>query len=1519
LDLVQFPNPVYIEEIRIIPLGARVAAQFPGGSNRLGATNPSQFDIEFYVNDLSVEFASTFEPLGKFSYNQNECINLECKPQDGTRKIPTDGLVLKGCYNTITLAVYGNIITYGTMSKIQNNNMSNTGNNNNAVQESSNDEANESENGEIYNSYHNHALNDFQDQNSSCDPTVSSTIDDLKEDDSLQPNSPPVDISSRSPSKEQEIPKNSKREWSMENSSPDGGNYRNKRARLYDRKNPRSPPLQSPRISRPESDDETKKEVGDLSSTFLCPSSPNTPIESPTDELDDAVDLEPILSDEEMIDEEVNGIDDLSEEMFAEEFPVKIFNPFEDELRVVERKLDEIKMTRVQEFLKGLSETTENHDWMQVCEEIHHHLIALKKHEVRAMITNIEDSLKDVIVKAIEKGLNFENAIQQLSPGCNLRYIKAGIKLVESLCFCGNFIMYLNETKNVNIFEKLFILLEVQQIPNPIKILTTRLVHKLIGTKEGVEIFLSFDGYKKVIDKLENTNDVRVLYTFRMILKKIHVFETLSLIRSSTLEIYSKLKNNEEIEFEKISELENLMETLISSRQLDVMQSKKFIPLPSQFELPIEHKSTGFVEFYSHFKLFELIILLIDLRHSISTNLVALVVDYIQLMLKDTLEFDYIANDVKLVNDLIKVLLEPPAIIGSDESQLNLDITLEITYKMESKYHLDWISQINDDDLELAECLESLYNLCMSPGKKHVLEYIALDENLLVFLNIIDKEKQNSILLKQKSPVLTFSIDIVDLVVRYVENLNYLCRYHKFLTTLVKYHESFEPSASAMLQEMGVYLKPLENGKGLVVDDISSYIEIIKRSMEVLTTFPGDLIMTLRILRHLTIGHNLSDYRELKYDFYAIQLYHVDGVSTLLSILDKLTTHFDQPMIHSYLLGANQGQLLMQVIHPTIQVLRKMLVNVIRARNVNFKDITAIETLLKTFTLTNSISRNFKTYKEAKEVQNEIIKILLTYTQSLTPDGMNTTNIHKSLWTQMIGEVIKFTLNGPFHFISGLSVISELLPLPLPVPVLSDLSESEKHQLITERQLWSAHLHPQSNQITELIQTFCTTSTPELMHILYRVCVQLADLAPNMTLLVSKAITEMITNENLGKNGEGTTSLARLIKLLANLVRNACVKVSVLSILNGKLSELLSQLLNHINDDNSEHVTTQYYVVLLINNLLDCEVSLLFNPINSNESSLVSGLPTKELLIQFTKDIVKCFCCTTADNLTYALVQSMILLTEHDITFNVLKFYIITQKDQFSERLNSIGEKCKSEKKLTSIIPDLVELFRALINVEVDMSTRTSSFNIGELSSVLKWNSDQFKNGTLIHFLDIFSAIVNEVKSEDEENSEIIFTEHLKTDLETLLNQLREYSKETPQDIEIEIGKELELNFPQAEGIVTQFSSRVAFYTIENVDDLIIDHWWIDEDEPQLNENVNLDIDEFVKECLPADTNIGSDCKRLLSLSSSPQSSRDRTQAGLCFRTRKVEVAAETRPEKKIFGKCKLKTSILSKLDLTKF
>lgn len=41
--------------------------------------------------------------------------------------------------------------------------------------------------------------------------------------------------------------------------------------------------------------------------------------------------------------------------------------------------------------------------------------------------------------------------------------------------------------------------------------------------------------------------------------------------------------------------------------------------------------------------------------------------------------------------------------------------------------------------------------------------------------------------------------------------------------------------------------------------------------------------------------------------------------------------------------------------------------------------------------------------------------------------------LSKSLWTEMVQEILKYTKLSPSTFVTGLTVLSELLPLPLPL------------------------------------------------------------------------------------------------------------------------------------------------------------------------------------------------------------------------------------------------------------------------------------------------------------------------------------------------------------------------------------------------------------------------------------------------------------------------------------------------------
>lgn len=796
LDLVQFPAPVFITELRIIPLGAKVKADFPGGSFRLGATNPSQFQIEFFVNDLSKSGASTFECLGGFLYNQNECIHMECSNRNDeiVRRIPTDGLVLKGCYTTITLAVYGNLTRSLNEANIaspqenpqpsvniNNNNNSNAilhSNNSNEIINDWNPNVAKNDTPEVYNNFPDNQYDYTPQQRPQplpqdlleTDPTVSSTIaDDLKDDVVPNNDSSPTTIEYRgrySPGKDQ-----NKREWS---NSPE---YRvSKRSRLssyennhfeersptrrrgggvasgeHDRhRKPRTPPLQSPRISRPrsptDSEDDFKSRSKDqllettendsiveqssvhhphhhhhrhgeedLSTTF-CPSSPsinnNTPIESPLPMDEEASEpFEPILSDDDISDEDPMGeIDELANEQLTEEFQQKIFNPFMCELKIYKDSTSESVVTKNmkskkiyenllrlstfcnENYLKGNSESESvetleiSEDWVNFCEELIQTLMQVKEE------CAFEKNVLETCLKCVKIGLNYKVAFKHQRPGYNLRHIKVGLRLIEHLCCYPNVLNYFVNESQFHVFEHLMELFLLQLIPLPIKLLIMRQVYLIIDTKEGLDHILDVNrsnGYNRIISLLKQVTDTRLMFVMKSILKKIHLYETLESIRKCTLEFYQN-RNLTEI----LSDLECLFKQLIDTLNCDEIlftQPKRFLPIIAQFEVARDAtRKKDFVVYYKIHKFLETLIVLLEVRHLLTATLFGLILDSIKIMIANPEEFNYICENIELLNIITKLLLQSNGEEENNSSVLavtndtceNIDVGTQIAYKV---------------------------------------------------------------------------------------------------------------------------------------------------------------------------------------------------------------------------------------------------------------------------------------------------------------------------------------------------------------------------------------------------------------------------------------------------------------------------------------------------------------------------------------------------------------------------------------------------------------------------------------------------------------------------------------------------------------------------------------------------------------------------------------------------------------------------------------------------------------------
>uniref|UniRef100_A0A240SZ11 Virilizer N-terminal domain-containing protein n=1 Tax=Phlebotomus papatasi TaxID=29031 RepID=A0A240SZ11_PHLPP len=1593
LDLVQFPAPVFVTEIRIIPLGARVEADFPGGV-RLGATNPSKFSIDFFVNDLSKPGASTFEILGSFEYNQNDCIQLECRPELGTRSIPTDGLVLRGWYTTITLAVYGTQtknITEQIASPPASNVVAPVGEtvgNSAPVEvetkkewpietavapvpalEASYGHAGATT-GEMYQGQY-YENQEYHPEN------YPSAVDPMVVDKEVVPKDPRTYA--------EDMKKEVKPSHDFGHGRYERHEFEESRKRPKSPPSPRRPRTPDPRISASSngSDEDvcsgkgqpirvidhgstvTEERVKTQQRRTQSPSSTTgTPLESPAaieeDICSSGEQFEPILSDEDIGDDDSGDSQfdmDFECEDYSEEF-TKSFNPFTVELsaytprtsKQLTKEFDAISLI-IDKFQGRFSDELSwskfpdlsydcKENWVYSTERIVQYLSSSYQWERSVVMPYLKSLLKDEkkaegIIEWIAVGLSYEAATSQQT--YKVRHLKAGIRLTELLGCYEDIVIMLVKKRKFDVFGALFGLLRQEFMALSLQLFILRAISSLLDTKIGVDYFLGegdnpTNRYCELLKMIEENPKICVKFALKALVKKINLYESLSLIRDLTSKWF--IESGGGISEEDANLLTSCLGEVINAYTWDeksYAQPKGLFPIVKKIEHvqdPVVRRGTSH-GFHAHFRihsLLESLVLLVTNSHAISVDLMARSLKMIVALVRNLSGLNYLTECITATNLLQRCLLHEGA--ANEDAYPNPGreikshrIAMEIIYKVQTKFHLDAMSCIKGDDDELVEHLFALHALTVTTGRCFVVNYLTMEGNIGIILGLINAQKnyyaEHPESGKCKSPVLNYAVDILDCVIRNCTNVGFLVDSGQAIVNVVKNHEIFESSVSAMLQEMAIYMKPLEISTIFSYNDVQSLCEVIKRSFDFFTTFPGDLITALRIAKFLAIpeayGEEIEkwneaddDTLELRYKFFLMQFYSADGLALMTSILEKMVNFYQQPSVHVATLASNQGVLTMQILLPTLQVLRRLMTCVILSRNTQFRDTTAIEILLQIYNLTHCVPRSGAAYADAQMAQEEIIKTLLVYTQPTPEEGVDTESVRKSLWTHLIGDLIKFTLKGPSTFLPGLLVFSELLPLPLPIPTRDSLSDSEAAKIVTERQLWSAHLHPQSTNLIELIQSLCTSSYPQLILLLSRVCLQLADLAPNMSLMVSKTIINLLLADPL-TNGVATSHQSRLINFFASLVSHPSVKVSVLSILPGKLMELFVAILSTENTSVA-HIQAQENVYEALQALLDSEITMIA-PKNakSRELALACAFPSKELLLPIVNCVLDNF---TMDSMPCPLtsLRTMLLI----VMINLLYSEFVKRKSAVGEILKKlVSNFTENVDQNRGIIETLIDFLRTLIATEVVEDSenqlippRTLTLSGNQLASMINWcteSSERVKDN-----LDDVHALVNLQKFlEQDEICEKHQLEGMLENIRQIVEFIEKEKELTGTDPILEVN--IDAALPQAEGIVTQYASRIIFDVSEGVGERLTVNYWLNspvcsKDLVEGMEQIPCDLAEMIRVCLPAETNIVADCKRLLHLVVSPQTTRERPIAAPCFRTRRVEVEPSTgRPEKKIF------------------
>ncbi|KAJ2943498.1 hypothetical protein O0L34_g16605 [Tuta absoluta] len=1043
---------------------------------------------------------------------------------------------------------------------------------------------------------------------------------------------------------------------------------------------------------------------------------------------------------------------------------------------------------REQKFLANTFADIDNvakEDWVHQCEQIALSLSNICKNTdiiLRIFKKDIEKDddeftdIYDLLIIFTKIGLNFNYALAQKQPTYKIRHMKAGIRLAEALVSHGHNgkVIKMLLDADVDVSMLLIEMYSKEYMALSIRLMILKALNAALSSKESMDHFLNermfpqFDkkqnnsdrklmnGYQALLSIMQTNPLGRIKFSISALIKKFNMYEVLGKLHD-LVSNFSKKADKEESELSE-SDVEFIIDALAEilymyrSHCFHMSQPKRFLPASAQFEINKECSNEILLEFFKIHKTLEACLYLLT-SPSTCNNLVVIspIHDLIYELIHSPNGLNFLYKNMETSELLFKMLVQPygqnddfiyPHDL-SNYSELQI-LGLEMAYRLKALYYLHSISDLQAgkaDENELIDRLQALYCLNFgSIGKTAVPDVIVMGDHaeclMEVFENSLKSKSKSELPSKQKSPAKGYAIELIVSAVRYSANVPFLKKYGQRLINVSKEHDRFEPSVSSVLQEVIPYLKPVEKATLLTGEEMTECVEILKATLEHSPDLPGELMTCLRILRHFCISDydkNVSivcesatdEYVELKYKYNVLQLFSLDGVAHIAGILDRLASHFDQPSMHTAFFASSRGLQLAQMILPCLRLLDELLARVVRCRGPRFRDLTAAPIILKTYGIVKAFPMGSVGYRTAARAAEAAVRALLAYAQPIADDANDGDSIRRGPWTSLCSEVISYTMTAPYTFVPGLLIFSELLPLPLPMQTKSAPTERELADASNERRLWSAHLHALTNDLTDMIQIICMSTYRPVVHMLRRVCVQIADLAPNTAATVAKAAVGAVTKEL--KPGEpATASGARVLGFLACLVSHAPIKCAVLHAMSAggpKSIDVQTAICGILSLSNaaSDHAAAQEFAAHALAALCDAEVTL--TPLNcATELILANSLPNKDALSIFLDATADCLESTTKTcAVASAILRAYFVLTEHEYGFMQFKKFIAKRRDSlgkyFRWALEGSGE---DRAECLSLYIDLIRILK--VEEGEGPVGRKSVLNLAEMADLVGYS-----------------------------------------------------------------------------------------------------------------------------------------------------------------------------------------------------
>lgn len=737
-----------------------------------------------------------------------------------------------------------------------------------------------------------------------------------------------------------------------------------------------------------------------------------------------------------------------------------------------------------------------------------------------------------------------------------IRHLKIGFQLIEAICHYNEDLSE-HLIKHHQIHNKLINLFFVEHMSLSLKLNILRALDSSLNGSEPIRLFLypgvfdNLSGYDTLLKILSTRQRPRICFLITSILRKIHFYELLQKQISDPVTLDS---NNELLLQERLAEIT----TTYVKAPILMGCPKRFLQARAQFEItPALTHSDVYPTIYRLFDDSSLISYITKLLDK--SNSRDLFGQHVLHLLRSIMDCDhglrYLGCRPDELNKLIKVL-----------SKVDDQFKLTLIYKIKVLTIIDYMNYFWEcnlmqnfklDQIESVDILHDLFLLTLSTiGKYAVVNVLTMGDNLEVILNSFKYMEQSRS--KENDLHITYSIDLMKIVLENAEDVSYLKKYGTLMYELLCKYNCFNDLVDWMV--------PAMKHSTFFHDDVSELCSIVKTNTSNCSNLNKTLITSLRILKYLGVPNSetpfegVEDFIELKYKYIILQMYSCDMLSNLLSIIDKMCESYKQPVLSVWKLTGNNAKNEMSIIRPSMVLIRCMITLLIQSRKNEFKDLSSIKILLKLYNLMYYVPDGSIIQKDATKVSNDIVKTLKTF-------------IEIKSGSLMINDVIVWTLSSPYVFVPGLLLLCKLLPSPLPIQTVKPLDESVVTAMILYRNMWINHLIKIKDDLVELITVLGSSNL--FLQPLKCLCIKIADLSKDTSLFIAQTLLDALMNaDNYCFNG-----LLNLLTQLCDSKEHTTVKTAIVHLLNEEKSpKKYEKLVQKIGENITNHALEESFL-----------------------------------------------------------------------------------------------------------------------------------------------------------------------------------------------------------------------------------------------------------------------------------------------------------------------------------------------------